>query len=244
LKDFSKSNDDGNPFSGQNFVNYLLGLNPETIENLDKLDRKIQSLRGVSSPDEPSPEQPSIQQKKTKQKSILLSVLIKKYIDNKIKENRWKPHTVSEHTASINLFLKVVGDKPINSINRDICREYRDTLTLLPANHTKIEEYKDKSIKEIVKIQHDNPLSLGRINFLVTEISSLFEWAFNENLISFNTARNLSMKDKRKEIDERLPFDTKDLELIFSHPKFSQGKFKYPAYFWIPLIGLFTGMRL
>jgi integrase len=34
------------------------------------------------------------------------------------------------------------------------------------------------------------------------------------------------------------------LELIFNHPKYAEGLFKYPAYFWIPLIGLFTGMRL
>jgi integrase len=72
----------------------------------------------------------------------------------------------------------------------------------------------------------------------------LFEWAVSEGLIQFNPARNLSLRDTRKEIDERLLFDNRDLELIFSHPKFSQGQFKYPAYFWVPLIGLFTGMRL
>jgi hypothetical protein len=35
----------------------------------------------------------------------------------------------------------------------------------------------------------------------------MFEWAINENLMALNPAKNLLIKDNRKEIDERLPFD-------------------------------------
>jgi hypothetical protein len=40
----------------------------------------------------------------------------------------------------------VVGDKPIDSIEREIFRDYRDILTLLPANHSKNDKYKDMPI--------------------------------------------------------------------------------------------------
>ena len=59
-----------------------------------------------------------------------------------------------------------------------------------------------------------------------------------------NPARGLQVKDTRQAIDLREAFSREDLERIFAHPKFAQGKFIHPAYFWIPLIGLFTGMRL
>jgi integrase len=114
----------------------------------------------------------------------------------------------------------------------------------LPSNFSKLDQYKDKSIEDIIKIEDKDTLSITRVNYLLGEISSLFQWAVDENLLSSNPAKNLIIKDNRKEIDERSPFQIKDLEIIFSHPKYTEGQFKIPAYFWIPLIGLFTGMRL
>ena len=59
-----------------------------------------------------------------------------------------------------------------------------------------------------------------------------------------NPAKGLQVMDTRQVIELREPLSVDDLRLIFNHPKFTAGKFKYPAYFWIPLVGLFTGMRL
>jgi integrase len=138
----------------------------------------------------------------------------------------------------------VIGDKPLEFITRDECRNYREVLNKLPLNYSRSEKYKDIPINDIIKLNTGKTISITRLNYLIGEVSSLFEWAVNENLIVTNPAKNLSIKDTRKEIDERLPFDIVDLNIIFNHPKYTEAQFKYPAYYWIPLVGLFTGMRL
>jgi integrase len=178
------------------------------------------------------------------EQKLLYSEIVAKFVDNKINEHRWKPHLVDEHKAHLQLFIIVMGDKPISEINRDIIREYRDTLTKLPLNFTRMEKYKNKTIKEILAMNHKDVLSPVRVNFLVQAIWSLFEWCEAEGIVTFNPVKKLQIKDDRKDIDLRLAFEIRDLVLIFSHPKFADSKFKYPSYFWIPLIGLFTGMRL
>jgi hypothetical protein len=105
LSNFSKSNDDENSLFSKNAIDQLLGLSPESIEQIRKLDNKIKSQFGM--PNEQITEnQPAIiLPPSLKQKSISLSTLIDRYIDNKIQEKRWKLHTTSGHLNDINLFL-------------------------------------------------------------------------------------------------------------------------------------------
>ena len=90
----------------------------------------------------------------------------------------------------------------------------------------------------------EQTLNVATINTALEAVGSLFEWYVREGILDRNPARGLQVKDTRQAIDLREAFSREDLERIFAHPKFAQGKFIHPAYFWIPLIGLFTGMRL
>jgi integrase len=92
---------------------------------------------------------------------------------------------------------------------------------------------------------HEKLLSSSRVNFLVQAFSSMLEWYKIEKDPSFiYPAKSLEIKENIQNIELRESFTPQDLTLIFAHPKFSECKFKYPAYFWIPLIALFSGMRL
>ena len=42
----------------------------------------------------------------------------------------------------------------------------------------------------------------------------------------------------------RDPFTLEELQKIFNHPKYIKWKSKEPQYYWIPLIALYSGMRL
>jgi integrase len=79
----------------------------------------------------------------------------------------------------------------------------------------------------------------------VQALSSILEWYRIEKDPQFvNHAKSLGIKINTPTIELREPFTQQDLRLIFSHPKFAEGRFKYPAYFWIPLVALYSGMRL
>jgi integrase len=240
-----------------NFINDFYDLTPENIERIRliyKNDKDVNQFhdlllknfilnQGKDPESHPLSNLSAPSPTSSVDKSILLSALIDKYIENKIIEKKWADHEVSGRRTGINLFLKYIGDQPIHSINRETCRTYRKKIMKLPPNSSRIKQYKDKSIDEIIKINHENVLSIKRVNFLLGEISSMFQWAVNETLLTSNPAKSLQIKEQIKPINDKPTFTNTDLKLIFSHPNFKDGKIKKPAYFWIPLISLFTGMR-
>ena len=119
-----------------------------------------------------------------------------------------------------------------------------ETLQHLPPNRTKKKAYAGKTIEEILAMKPAETLNVATINTIMEAVSTLFEWHMREANVLQNPAKGLHVKDNRRPRDLRSPLSVDELKRIFAHPKFTQGKFKYPAYFWIPLIGLFTGMRL
>jgi hypothetical protein len=147
---------------------------------------------------------------------MLYSEAKDKYIDNKVKENRWKPHLVPERKFRLELFITVMGDKPLSIVNRDIIREYRDKLLKLPLNFTRKAEFKGKSIDEIINSNDSKVISLTRVNYFIQELSSLFDWCLAEGLISANPVKKLQIKDVRKEIEIKSAFEVKDLQVLFS----------------------------
>jgi integrase len=218
----------------EQFIRLLNGNNPPTeIPRISQTDlTPIETAKNLLSNNIPQPE------------SILYSEAINKFVENKVNENRWKQHQIRSHRADLELFIRIMGDKPINNIDRNVIREYRDILSKLPPNFTKYEEFKNKPIDEILQINHIKHLSASRINFIVQAVGSMLDWYQAEGLIQLNPVKKLQIKDDRQSIELRNPIEIKDLEPIFSHKKYLNNEFKYPAYFWIPLIGLFTGMRL
>lgn len=176
--------------------------------------------------------------------SMLYSEAVQVFIKNKLDENQWKAHMVPEHEGQLKSFLDIMGDMTIDKIDRAIMRSYRGILAKLPPNHTRAAEYKGKTIDEIMDMSPKKVLSPTRVNIMVQAVSSLLDWFVNEGVIPNNPATKLQQKEERQAIDLRSPFEKNDLGIIFSHPKFTEGKFKFADYFWPPLIALFSGMRL
>ena len=88
-------------------------------------------------------------------------------------------------------------------------------------------------------------LSVTRINIIIEAISSLFEWCINEGILcSHNPAKGLQIKDERSVIEFREPFSVDDLNKIFLSDEFKDKKCVNEAYYWCPLISLYSGMRL
>ncbi|MDR1084950.1 MAG: site-specific integrase [Deltaproteobacteria bacterium] len=180
-----------------------------------------------------------------KPQSISYSEAVVRFVKDKIDAKKWKENQISSHKSDLEMFISVIGDIRLDQIDRACVRRYRDTLAKLPPNFSRAnKKFEGKSISELLKMNHPGVLTAKRVNFLVQCVSSLLDWCKNEQLISENPAKGLQIKDNSQEINDKFPFSNEDLKLIFSHPKYTEGLFKFPAYFWLPLIGLFTGMRL
>ena len=161
-----------------------------------------------------------------------------------------------------NLFTVVSGvwgaDKPLKSINREACRDLLETLRWLPSNPAKrfptltiIEAARMAKARRLTSI-----LSPGSVNGYMNKLRSLLNFAVNEGWIERNPAKGLRVIDPVRRRDKRSPFSTDQLRLIFNAPLYrgcvdDEWHYSEPGpnrprrgRFWVPLIALFSGMRL
>ena len=179
-----------------------------------------------------------------KSAAILFSEAMEKYVQAKLIEGRWKQTSLPDNRHRLEVFLEIVGDKPILEISRVDLRSFRDMLMRLPPNYSRTKKYEGMTIAEIVKTKPEKTLSEGTVNTIVGAVANMLEWLVLEGYLSNNVGKQLQLSDDKQDIERHQPFTIEELKLIFDHPKFSQAKFKCAAYFWAPLVALFTGARL
>lgn len=178
-----------------------------------------------------------------KVKKYKITEIINKYLDDKLSNERISKESFPDTQRRLFNLVDILGDVYINDITREDVRKFRNILTQLPPNRAKSKVYRDKSIEEILKIKIDKKLSPKTVNICLEAVSSLFEWCVKEQIILMNPAKGLQIKDERRDGDLRDPFTVDDLNKIFNHKNFIRSK-KNPAYYWVPYIALYTGMRL
>lgn len=169
-----------------------------------------------------------------------------------------KPKSLLSIEREMGLLKKLISPKTdIKNITRQQCRDIFERLRHLPSNAAKA--YPNHSIdKMIEKAQRDKAPLLGirTVNTYMTRLSALFKFAQEEMLLNANPAAALILTDPEAERDKRLPFTTTHLQTIFSAPIYTgcangDSGYNKPgnerprnSKFWIPLIALFTGMRM
>ncbi|QXE92809.1 site-specific integrase [Geomonas subterranea] len=171
---------------------------------------------------------------------ILLSKAIHQFITDR--QQGWTIKTKMENEASFKLLLNIVGNVPVNGIDRDKVREIRDTLCKLPANLYKV--FPDRTISAVVQRMEDGkmpPMSITSVNKHLTRFTSLMSHCVKERVIDVNPAEGFLLKQKRKPEEERKTYSSDDLKAIMKHLPQDDDR---PERFWIPLIAMYSGMRL
>jgi integrase len=141
---------------------------------------------------------------------------------------------------------EVVGDDAsISDITRSQCAETADMIARLPANYTKYREFKDKTLREISEMAATSGrklLARGTVEVYAHHLSAFFNFAIQKGLCATNPATRL-MSGAGATKTGRLSFNSDELNRLISLLPDWCGK-QRGGRFWLPLIALFSGMRL
>jgi integrase len=169
--------------------------------------------------------------------SPTLASIIQEYVnDNK---SWWTGKTLLEYGSYWRLLQDVLEVDTLAEVTREEVRNLRDKLSRLPANLYK--KYPGKSIKEVLALEGLTPMSTTTVNKLLTLFGSLMIHCVKEGYRADNPAIGLKVKQNRRADEERKAYTKEDLAKMVAALPSPADK---PERHWIPLIGMYSGMRL
>lgn len=148
------------------------------------------------------------------------------------KEALVDPQTYMAMVYSYQLALHHLGNIELKQINRAICRSYREALKLTPKYLLR----DDGS-----PTQSGTPLSDKSVNKHLQYLSGLLRWGVREELVAGNPAEGLSIRKRQRDWDERSAYDEMQLQALLGCLWMDETRVERR---WVPLIALYSGMRL
>jgi len=195
----------------------------------------------------------------------LASVLTEKYIETAAREREWPKKTILRKRAEIREFLEICGDKPINTYGQEDGVKFKDVESALPIYRHKIPfkglpltDVAEKATELRNKGQDVELLSPLTINDKIGSVSLFFEWAKTRTSGVVNPVadQGIQRRKNKRQGKKVHPWTIDELNQMFAAPIYvgcqSEAHWKQPgpnilrlsAKFWVPLISLFSGMRL
>lgn len=167
----------------------------------------------------------------------LLSGVITTYTAEK--KAGWTDKTKMEVAGVFRLLVDILGDIDVSTITRPILIQLRSSLLRVPPNYYK--KNPGKSVREVLKSSTESGISSKSVNKHMSRIGSLLKYCQEQGMIANNPATDLQIVDKQRADQERNPYSLDDIKNIVSNLPLSGER---PERYWIPLIGLYSGMRL
>jgi len=144
------------------------------------------------------------------------------------------------------LFIEVTGDPFVDDLEDQMIFDYLDALRKIPANRTKIKKYQKKNLKELFQkeIPEGERFKEDTIRNHINKVKSFVQSIETRRFLPQGRFSTLFQQQKRTRMphEAKAVFTEEDLEKTFCHKDYLN--FKKPWQFWVPLLGLYTGMRL
>jgi len=194
-----------------------------------------------------------------------ISALIEQYLEDTAREREWPLKTILRKRGELREFLEVVGDKPINRYTQDDGVRFKDIQMDLPTKR-QVKPFKGLALADVAKLAHEMRASGNKVELLspitindkIGTVSVFFTWAKARDSSVTNPVTGLGIKRRKnkRQGKSRYPWNTDELNQMFMAPIFtgcrSETHWRQPgnvilrqsAVFWVPLIALFSGMRL
>ncbi len=182
-------------------------------------------------------------QEPARRESTSFESLAKRYIAEKKKE--WSARTSVGYGATFEIFIEAFAGKRIDAIHHKDILEFRDgILAKMPKNKGKYSALVGLSLKELAEADEKyERISVKTLNDKLVALEAFFAWCCTHEFIERNPAKGLMLTDLRRARDQREPYEKEDFEKLLEFlSKLSPEE--EPHSYWIPLIGMFSGMRL
>jgi integrase len=171
--------------------------------------------------------------------------VIGKYIQDGRASGSWTEKTLHEVEAVLRIFGELLPETPLANVSFQTMLEVKGKLARLPANLRKTPAYRDKKVTEVLKMDIPEPMHPTTLSKYLIRLSSLFKWAVRHGFTDRNYAEGLSVKRRVEASEERSTYSLEDIARMLAVEPFTIGpSATHPEHYWIPLIGLLSGMRL
>jgi integrase len=186
------------------------------------------------------------------------SWLMEKFFSKK--KSKWKIDQQKKMSTLCGTFVELMADPPLGLLSRELIWEYEEKLKEMPANRYQAARRHGtndaNTLRVLAKKNGEELLTQRSVESYLDKLSSMFSWGVDNMLLTQNPAKRIIERSPKqiRDQDERARFYTDDLKKIFSALWFSSGRgvrnqhgrfnqFR-PHYYWLPLLGLYTGARL
>ena len=163
----------------------------------------------------------------------------------------FSPKSTREIGSTVDDFIEIVGDIQISQVSPKDAREFKRIIALLPKHRHQSPRYSNLNIKQILELKNVEGQEPKNINKLIYRVRIFFRWLRNNyrEYVPQNYFEGLSVQSK-KVTRPREGFSNEELNQIFDPAKYLgytirnlKRRTKLTSFF-VPLIGLLTGMRL
>ena len=232
---------------------FVSGKNTELNGFIEECDSKF-NLGITKDKVAPEPIQPYLVKSNDEvvevEETFLISKLIDDYIESTERQKELREKTLIEYKNNLDLMVEIIGDFPINQLSHKHGRLLSSSLEKLPPRRKTDGRYNQKSVKQLIKMDVDNPMDKRTVNKLIQRCSSWLNWVIRNG---YYTERNIFHgksipSNKGKNTITRQPFTDKQLKLIFNKGYLqrtlnSTSPCKF-VFYWIGILGLHHGTRL
>jgi integrase len=174
-----------------------------------------------------------------------VSAYVEPYMRDLRAEDKQSEKTLESYLAAVKTFIKIVGDKPLLNLSHQDCNRFEDVIKRLPANSTKLEVSRNLSIDSILELNL-RPMSIVNAKNIARRTNAFLHWSFRregKNVPFILLERTIVEKGKGKR-KKRRAFNDDELRIVFDPETLGTSSQASPYMFWIPLIGVHTGMRI
>ena len=180
-----------------------------------------------------------------KKDNFLLTDLLECYINQKsLNINNSK--TLDSYRNTITLMLKIMAITWVSELDAQCVRNYKETLPKIPKNLNSTPELKNKSITEIITSSVGERISQRTMMNILTNTRAFITFLYTDQYTSNNYSDILKNVCRSRELasSARAVFTTSNMNKMFRMLEYSDAGVIRPDRFWVPIIALFSGMRL
>ena len=162
---------------------------------------------------------------------------------------KWRERTYANFKPTLHEFVEIISGEQMSvaQLGLDVMRRYWNTVPQLPSNITKRPQYRGLPLREILRrgVPESDRISARTAKLRFTVVKGFLKWLRINYGVRADFGALLTLDGpKRPNKSNRECFTEGDILALYGTVEFRKRGFDLPYKYWVPLIGLYQGMRL